>query len=217
MGGLVDAVEEQDGDRQGVHPGHHRQIEQRQVAQDRRIDRAGLGVHREPGRIQQQIATMNVLRGIPPEQLNGRRLDVTPILESLVENVFGPELGSRILIDDRPTYSVPVDVENEMLINGIEAMVHQADPDMEHIQGHMAAGKQSGDPTGLIRTHIQMHMQALQKKREFAQPPPARGQPGMPGGGAPGVAGQPPRIGAQPGEQRPVQNPPGAIQQDGRG
>ena len=44
-------------------------------------------------RVQQQIAFMNVLKGIPPQALNGRTLDLTPILESATENVFGPEMA----------------------------------------------------------------------------------------------------------------------------
>ena len=56
-------------------------------------------------RMQQQIATMNVLRGIPPQQLGGRRLDVAPILEVLTQNVFGNDLSGRILVDDRMKYT----------------------------------------------------------------------------------------------------------------
>lgn len=160
-------------------------------------------------RIQQQIAMMNVLRGIPPQQLNGRRLDITPILENMVENVFGVELGSRILIDDRNKYSVPANIEDEMLINGIMVEVHEADDDMEHIRDHQKSAQGTADPTGMIRTHIQNHMKQMEKKRQMAQPAP-QGQPGMPGGAGPGVAGSP-RMGAQPGQQRPMQQPPGSI------
>lgn len=162
--------------------------------------------------MQQQIATMNVLRGIPPQQLNGRKLDVTPILEMLVENVFGAELGRRVLIDERNKFSIPPEVEDEMMVNYIPAEVHEGDDDMLHIQAHQKSGQESGDPAGLIRTHMQQHMQQLQKKRQMAAPP--QGQPGVPGGAAPGVAGTP-RPGAQPAPGRPVQNPPGAIPQDG--
>jgi hypothetical protein len=166
-------------------------------------------------RMQQQIATMNVLRGIPPQQLNGRKLDITPILEILTSNVFGSELSGRILIDDRNKYSVPPEIEDEMMVNGIGVEVHEGDNDAEHIQAHAKSGQQSGDPAGLIRTHMQGHMQAMQKKREMAmgaqQPQP--GQMGMPGGAAPGVAGQP-RPGAQPQAPTGPQQPPGTIHPD---
>jgi hypothetical protein len=168
-------------------------------------------------RMQQQIATMNVLRGVPPQQLQGFRVDVTPILEKLVDNVFGSELGSRILIDERNKFSVPPQVEDEMMHNGIDVDVHESDDDMQHIQQHQSAAQATGDPHGLERTHLRKHMAALQKKRQMAAPPPPQqGQPGAPGGGAPGMAGTP-RLGAQPAPQRPVQQPPGAIPQPGAG
>lgn len=160
--------------------------------------------------MQQQIATMNVLRGVPPQQLNGRTLDITPILEILVQNVFGVEVGQRVLVDNRNKYSVPVEIEDELMINGIMTDVHEQDDDTQHIQAHQAAAKASGDLAGIIRTHIQAHMQALIQKRQMAAAPPP-GAPGVPGGGLePGVAGTP-RPGAQPMAQRPVQAPPGAI------
>jgi hypothetical protein len=170
--------------------------------------------------MQQQIATMNVLRGIPPQQLNGRRLDITPILEVLVENVFGAELGGRILIDDRNKFTIPPEIEDEMMVNGIPAEVHESDDDQAHMQVHQQAAQQTGDPVGLMRNHMQAHMQGMQKKRQAAmaaqQPQPQPGQPGMPGGAGPGVAGTP-RMGAQPAPGRPMQQPPGAIQQPDRG
>ena len=165
-------------------------------------------------RMQQQIATMNVLRGIPPQQLNGRRLDITPILDTMVENVFGPELGNQILIDDRNKFTIDPDIENEMMVNHILTEVHEADDDAEHIQKHAQAGQMTGDTTGMVRAHIQKHMEQLQKKRQMAQPQqPPQGQPGVPGGAAPGVAGTP-RMGAQPQMPRPGQQPPGAIHPD---
>lgn len=163
-------------------------------------------------RMQQQIATMNVLRGIPPQQLNGRKLDITPILEVLTANVYGEELAGRILIDDRFKYSVPAEVEDEMMVNGMPVEIHEADEDIEHIQAHQKAGQASGDPMGLIRTHMQSHMQQMQKKRQESAPP-QQGQPGVPGGAAPGVAGTP-RMGAQPQMPRPGPQPAGAIHPD---
>lgn len=166
-------------------------------------------------RMQQQIATMNVLRGIPPQQLNGRKLDITPILEILADNVFGSELSNRILIDDRNKFTIPPEIEDEMMVNGMPVEPHEADDDAQHIQVHAQAGQASSDPAGLIRNHMQAHMQQMQKKRQMAMaaqmPPP--GQPGVPGGAGPGVAGTP-RPGAQPQMPRPGQQPAGAIHPD---
>lgn len=165
-------------------------------------------------RMQQQIATMNVLRGIPPQQLNGRRLDITPILEILSDNVYGSELSSRILIDDRLKFHIEPDIEDEMMMNGMPVDVHEADDDAKHIPDHQKAAQKTGDPMGLQRNHIAAHMMALQRKRQEAQPKP-QGQPGVPGGAGPGVAGSP-RPGAMPapGAKLPMQQPAGMIGPD---
>lgn len=163
-------------------------------------------------RIQQMISWMNVLRGIPPQQLNGRRLDVTPILEYGTGQIFGAEVAPRILVDDRNLYHVEPDEEDLMMHNGLQATVHEADDDPRHIQSHQRAAVLTGDPLGLFRAHIQAHQQAMQIKQQKLMGQQQGGQPGIPGGAGPGVAGTP-RPGAQPGQPRP-QQPPGAIHPD---
>lgn len=166
-------------------------------------------------RMQQMIATMNVLRGIPPQQLNGRRFDATPILEYIVEQVYGPELAPRIFIDERNLFTIPPDIENNMLHNGLPTEVHPGDNHQEHIKSHDEAARLTLDTGGLYRTHIMEHMKALQaqmQQRMGQQQQQQGGAPGIPGGGQPGVAGTP-RIGAQPGQPR-LQGPPGMIPQD---
>jgi hypothetical protein len=144
--------------------------------------------------------------------LNGKTLDVTPILESGTQNLFGPEMGPRILIDKRNMYTVPPDVENEMLHNGFHVQTHEADPDPEHLQSHMKAAAQNGDPMAVYKEHMALHMLQLQKKKEMQQG--QQGAPGGPGGAGPGVAGAP-RPGAMPGPPKPGgQQPPGAIHPD---
>ena len=117
--------------------------------------------------MQQQIATMNVVKGVPPQMLNGRKFDATPILEKLVENVFGPEMAPRILIDQRNMFNIQPDVENEMLSNGFPVEVHEADNDPEHLQSHMKAASINGDIQGLYKLHMQAHAMQMQKKREM--------------------------------------------------
>ncbi len=165
-------------------------------------------------KMQQQIAWLNVLRGIPPQQLAGRRLDITPIIEAGTDLMFGPEVAPRVLIDERNLYTIDPAEENTMLANGFMVQVHQGDNDVEHLQAHQSVAVHTGDPTGHIRAHIQQHMAALQAKRQtqMAQQQKPQGQPGMPGGAAPGVAGTP-RMGAQPGQPR-MQQPPGAVHVD---
>lgn len=162
-------------------------------------------------RMQQMIAWMNVLRGIPPQQLDGRRLNIGPILEFGMEQIFGPEVAPRILIDERNLFHVEPDDENLMMHNGLAAEVHQADDDRRHIQSHLMAAQMTGDPAGLFRAHIQQHQQAMQAKMQASMPKP-QGQQGVPGGAGAGVAGTP-RPGAQPGTPRP-QGPAGMIHPD---
>jgi len=171
-------------------------------------------------RIQQQIAAVNVLKGIPPQMLNGKTLDVGPFAEMLAENAFGPEIAPRILIDKRNEFKLDPEIENEMLYNGFAVDVHEADDDPQHLQTHMRGAAMGQDPLGLFKQHMQAHMMQMQKKREMAmaqQKPPGAppGLPGAPGGAGPGVAGAP-RPGAMPapGGPRPAQNPPGSIGAD---
>lgn len=170
--------------------------------------------------MQQQIAAMNVLRGIPPQQLNGRKLDITPIVEKLTENVFGPEVAPRILIDERNLFTIDAATENEMMHNNIMTEVHPSDDDIVHIQQHQQGARLTQDPGGRFRSHLAQHMMQLQTKRQTAmgaqQQQGQGGMPGMPGPSAgvnPGVAGTP-RMGAQPGAPHNTQNPPGAVAAD---
>lgn len=164
---------------------------------------------------QMRIGFMNVLRGVPPQQLNGRRVDVTPILEMTAEGLFGPEVIGKILIDERNLFTVPAEMENLMMHNGLPAQVHDADNDQQHIQAHLAAAQMTGDEQGRFRAHIAAHTMAMQKKILAQQP--QQSAPGVPGGAGPGVPGTP-RPGAAPAGPRPmVQNPPGMPAADQAG
>lgn len=159
---------------------------------------------------QQMIAGMNILRSLPPVLPDGKRIELAPIIEVIVENIYGPRLGARVLQDVREQMTIPAEVENNLMMTGIQALVHPADNDVQHIQEHMQAAQQTGDPSGLIRMHIQMHQEAMAKKMQQMQAQ----QGGMPGSpGQPGIAGTP-RPGAQPGQPRGGQNPAGAIHND---
>jgi hypothetical protein len=161
------------------------------------------------------LAWVNILKGIPPALLDGRRLSLIPMLEAGTEMVFGPELGGKILIDERNKFTVDPDVENELLFNGFPADVHESDDDIKHIQSHMKAASMTGDVQGLFKSHMAAHMQALQRKRQMAQAQQQPGVPGSPGGaGQPGAAGTP-RPGAVPsGPPKGPQQPPGMVHPD---
>lgn len=189
------------------------EIEPQQFGERYRYQWAGTSIVQGQQLMQQRIAGLNVLRGIPPQQLSGRRLDVTPIIERFVEDLYGPELAPKILIDERNLFTVPPDVENEMMHNGLPAQVHEADNDQEHLVAHMSAARLTGDPQGRYRAHIAMHTMAMQAKlqKQVAQ---QQGQPGAPGAGPPGIAGSP-RVGAAAaGPRGGVQAPPGLPHPD---
>ncbi len=149
---------------------------------------------------QQMIAGLNILGKLGPVLPNGKKIDIAPIIETFVENVYGPRLGARILVDARDQMTVDPELENQIMVGGMMTEVHPMDDDPKHMQSHMMAVQASGgDPTGLIRTHIQKHQMQMQAKMQQQQ-----GQ--QQGGG--------PRPGAQPAMPRGGQNPPGAIHQD---
>jgi hypothetical protein len=156
---------------------------------------------------QQLISWMNVLRGLPPQVLNGRRLDLGPMIDFLNEAICGPTMAQNVLIDERHKISIPAEMEIEFMVNNLPAFVSPLDNDVEHIREHQKGAQVTGDSTGKFRQHIQEHIQAIQKKQ---QQDPQKGTPGIPGGAGPGVAGTP-RPGAVPAGPRNGQQPPGAV------
>lgn len=196
------------------------------VQMDKRYQFRWFGVEqaRSAQQIQQQIAGMNVMRGIPPQQLNGYTFNLVPLITQLTENTFGPRLAPLIFVKPEDQMPVPVEQENMLLSNGFEVPTHQQDDDKQHLQAHaqlLQSIQMSGEGKNIkkIQAHIWKHVQQAQQKQQAAMQAQAQvaaqqmqGQPGVPGGAGPGVAGTP-RMGAQPGQPRP-QMPPGAIHQD---
>jgi hypothetical protein len=186
---------------------------------DRRFEFRWFGVEaaRSAQMLQQQIAAMNVVKGIPPDQMKGYEINLVPIVSLLVENSFGSRLAPEIFRDIKSKFSIPPEEENQYLLGGLALPVHELDEDQQHMQVHVQAIEQSqGDPTGAIREHMFYHRLQMNKKLQMAQQSMAtmqRGVPGGPGGAGPGVAGTP-RPGAQPMPPRGGQQPPGAIHQD---
>lgn len=170
----------------------------------------GVEAARNAQAIQQQIAAANVLRGIPPQLYRGYELDLTPVITQLVENAFGPNLAPLIFKDIRDQLSVPADIENDMLILGQDLPIHPLDNLAEHMQAHIEALRETGDPHGTIMAHLMRHRMAAN-----LMAPQSMGVPGTPGGSGPGLPGQPgtPRIGAQVDGPR-QQGPAGMIAPD---
>lgn len=176
---------------------------------DKRYNFQWLGVEaaRNAQTIQQQIAAMNVLRSIPPQQYQGYKLNMAPIITQLVENVFGPRLAPQVFQDIRGQLSTDPELENKALMEGLDMPVHPLDNHQEHMQVHQKA-LQEGDPSGMIRSHLMQHQLAMVQQVQAQQNTVA------PQEGAPGGPPAAPKPGAQPSQPRGGQNPAGAIHQD---
>jgi hypothetical protein len=163
--------------------------------------------------LQQQVATVNVLNGIPPQKYPGRQLDMVPFIERLVEGVFGPSLGPLIFRSQIDLLSIDPMAENEMLEHGFEVPTSPLDNDIAHLQAHQPL-MALGDPHGTIRVHMQAHMAQLQaKQQQSMMAEQAHGEQGKPGGAGPGVAGTP-KPGAVPAGPRAMKGPGGMIHPD---
>jgi hypothetical protein len=178
----------------------------------RRLSFLWFGVEqaRNAAQIQQQIAFMNVLRGIPPQMLPGRRIDMVPAIEQAMSAIFGSRIAPLVFVDTTKENTFPPEVENDLMDQAVPWPVSPMDDDVKHIESHMKSGQEDGDAHGFKAQHIAEHHISMQKKAMQQQ---AQGQPGTPGGGKPGIAGVP-KPGAQPANPRQMKGPPGAIPQD---
>jgi hypothetical protein len=186
------------------------------IQMDRRFEFRWYGVEaaRSVQQMQQQMALLNVIKGIPPEAYPGYQLQLAPFISNAVENTFGSRLGPRIFVDMRKQLSMEPEFENQILESGQPVMVHPMDDDVKHLQAHMAAFQENGDMTGFLREHMIFHQMQLQKKSQAqqmqAQQQPQQGQQQRPQGG-----GGPPRQGAKPaGPRLNGQQPAGTIHKD---
>lgn len=184
------------------------------IQMDRRFEFRWFGVEaaRNQQQLQMQMAAMNVLKQIPPQAYPGYEINLAPVIEHWVENVFGPRLGGRVFTDVRQKLTLEPQFENTILATGMPMAVHPLDNDVEHMQAHMAAFQAEGDLTGVLREHMMFHQMQMQKKQAaMMQQQQAMLQPRPQGGGGGGQ----PRAGAAPGGPRPQgQGPPGMIHQD---
>lgn len=171
----------------------------------------GAEVARNAAQIQQQIAAVNVIKGIPPQMYEGYKLKLAPMILQLTEAAFGPRLAPKIFEDQSKQFSMDPLAENDLLEQGFDCMVHPPDDDMQHIQVHQAM-MAAGDPHGTFRAHIQKHLMQIQAKN-MAQQQKMQGMPGSPGGAGPGAAGTP-KPGSQPQAPTGGKQPAGALHQD---
>ncbi len=147
--------------------------------------------------IQQMISMLNVMKGLPPEMLDGRKIDAGPIIEQAANVTFGPRVAPKVLIDQRHLLTMSPEEENIALLQGFCVKTSPRDDHPSHIRSHQQAALQSGDPTGELRVHILEHETDMKQAQQMAAMPP--------GGPRPGAQAQPPTG---------PQQPPGAVPQD---
>jgi hypothetical protein len=167
----------------------------------------GVEQARSAQQIQQQISFMNVLKEIPQQMLEGRRIDMVPLIERAVESVFGPRLGPQVFKPISDMIGMPPEEENQLLLQGNDLPVSPADDDREHLKVHMQAMQAAqGNPHALwaVKQHMFKHQQQMGLKNAAAAAQMQGGQPGQ-GGPRPGAQSQAPRGGQQPA---------GAVQRD---
>lgn len=169
----------------------------------------GVAQIRATQQLQQGVGFFNVMKGIPPQMYQGYRINLAPAITSWCNSIFGATLGRKVFEDIRGQLSMSPDVENALMTQGMMMPVHALDNHQEHLQSHAQMLQETGDPQGTFRDHILKHQIAM------AQMASAQVQAAQPqAGNQQAAAKSMPRQGAQPGQQRPAQQPPGAIHQD---
>lgn len=149
--------------------------------------------------MQAKISAANVLQNVPPQTLNGRKLDLVPVWEDLVQTVFGPEIAPKIFIDQRDQMTIDPEVENELLAENLPIEPRPDDDDAKHIQAHMKVMKQ--DQSGMVKMHIAEHAKAMKMKQMAAQQQQQGQQGGPSGQPRPGAMNKAPRTQGPPGMQ----------------
>lgn len=163
--------------------------------------------------MQQQIAGLGMITKIPPQMYQGYRLNLVPVITNMVEGLFGPRLSPLIFVDESKEVTLPAEIENEWLMDGMELAIHPQDQDVEHIQAHQKLLQAEGDPNGNIMRHIQRHVTQMKLKQaarlQMAMQQMMGQQPGQQQPGGRGRAGA-----QQRGPRGNGQQHPGAAHRD---
>jgi hypothetical protein len=147
--------------------------------------------------IQQMISLLNVMKQMPLDMLNGRKIDAGPIIEAAALSTFGPRIAPKVLIDQSHQLTISPEQENTMLLEGFHVDTSPADNHPAHILSHRQAALMTRDPTGVFRLHMAKH------EADMA---------GAAQGAAPAAGG--PRPGGQAQAPTGAQAPAGAVHQD---
>ncbi len=169
---------------------------------------------------QQVIAWMNVARGLEePLAKQGKEIDFVPILERSAAGVLGPRYAQLVIKDNLANMSMDPALENELMNEGHDMPIHPLDQAIEHIKSHQQSAQAEGDPHGLKKRHITLHIiqLQLQARAQQMQQQQAQMQAQMEGRAPrarPSRGGGPPRMGAQPAGPRAMMGPPGMVRPD---
>lgn len=171
--------------------------------------------------IQQQISALNVIKGMsqdPQVAQAGYRVNPVPLMKTVADNAFGPDLAPQIFVSMQDELSFEPELENEMLGEGFQVPVSPLDNDATHLQAHVAYMQQHRDmllphtPQAIaFQLHISAHQKQMQAKQQAqTMRTMMQQQQQRPAAAAPG-----PRPGATPAPPRGnVQQPPGRIAPD---
>jgi hypothetical protein len=171
----------------------------------------GVEQARSAQRIQQQISAVNVARGIPPQLMPGRELDLVPVVEQLIENAFGARLAPLVFKDLKEKVSVSPSIENEMLMEGYDMDTSPLDDHAEHLAAHLAelAAQGEGVHTGFLKLHIAKHQQDILQAQQEVSMGLAQVNPTSAAGGA-----SMPLPGSSPAGPANIKQPAGAVHPD---
>ena len=174
----------------------------------------GVEQARDAAQKQNQLALLNVARGyLPILQQAGYRFNPAPVFEAAFGNAFGWRLGRQVLRDARSELTVDPQLENAMLDDGFDVPVHPQDNDPQHIAAHQQA-MAGGDPTGMLRVHLQKHMMQMELKSAAMMQQQMQQRMQAAGIGAPGGKPGMPQPGAAPAGPRLIKGPPGGLRPD---
>jgi hypothetical protein len=180
--------------------------------------RGGEQVRQNAMMAQQGTALLNVLQNPALEQrlaAEGMGIRLSKLVQQMVTNGFGPELGGGIIYDKRAELSNDPEDENQWMSDGFPANIHPLDDDMRHMRSHFQDMQATGDPHGLKRPHMMMHQQQQAQKiqAQMAQQMQMQAQGAGQGPGRPPGAQQP-QPGAMPAGPRLIKGPAGMIHPD---
>lgn len=182
------------------------------------FDWFGVEAARNAQQLQQQIAFLNVARGMSQDlQRAGYLLDPAPALEHAAGNIFGWRMGRLILKDQRNQLSMDPQLENELLSQGMDLNIHALDNHPQHIQTHMPL-TQDENPVvaAAAKVHVQLHQAGIAAANQAQAQMQQLQQQGRAPGGPPGPpgGGRPPVPGGQAQGPRLMRGPNGAIPPD---